>query len=42
VLEHLQIQPFAVDVSGGVELDKGIKDPAKIDAFLSEVYRVNN
>jgi len=37
-----QVQPFAVDVSGGVEQDKGIKDPAKIDAFLSEVYRVNN
>lgn len=37
-----QVQPFAVDVSGGVEQSKGIKDPAKIDAFLSEVYRVNN
>jgi len=36
-----QVQPFAVDVSGGVEQSKGIKDPAKIDAFLSEVYGVN-
>ena len=37
-----QVKPFAVDVSGGVEQSKGIKDPAKIDAFLSEVYGVNN
>jgi len=37
-----QVRPFAVDVSGGVEQSKGIKDPAKIDAFLSEVYGVNN
>lgn len=36
-----QVQPFAVDVSGGVEQSKGIKDPVKIDAFLSEVYGVN-
>lgn len=36
-----QVQPFAVDVSGGVEQSKGIKDPAKIDAFLSEVYGVS-
>jgi phosphoribosylanthranilate isomerase len=34
-----QVRPFAVDVSGGVEADKGIKDPAKIKAFIDEVRR---
>ena len=32
-----QVQPFAVDVSGGVEEDKGIKAPKKINAFMQEV-----
>lgn len=36
-----QVRPFAVDVSGGVEADKGIKDPGKITAFADEVYRVD-
>lgn len=36
-----QVNPFAVDVSGGVEASKGIKDHGKITEFLSEVYRVN-
>ena len=35
-----QVQPYAVDVSSGVELDKGIKDSKKIAAFMSEVSRV--
>ena len=35
-----QVQPFAVDVSGGVEAAKGIKDPSKIQAFINEVNRV--
>lgn len=35
-----QVQPFAVDVSGGVEVEKGIKDVSKIQAFINEVYRV--
>jgi phosphoribosylanthranilate isomerase len=34
-----QVQPFAVDVSGGVEASKGIKDHSKINEFISEVYR---
>lgn len=36
-----QVRPFAVDVSGGVEADKGIKDPGKITAFVDEVYCVD-
>ncbi|NLY58716.1 MAG: phosphoribosylanthranilate isomerase [Gammaproteobacteria bacterium] len=32
--------PWAVDVSGGVELSRGIKDDAKINAFIQEVKRV--
>ncbi|MFT7414444.1 MAG: phosphoribosylanthranilate isomerase [Methylophagaceae bacterium] len=32
-----QVQPYAVDVSGGVELAKGIKDKQKITAFMHEV-----
>ena len=31
-----QVQPYAVDVSGGVEKEKGIKDPVKINNFISE------
>jgi phosphoribosylanthranilate isomerase len=33
-----QVQPYAVDVSGGVEISKGIKDAAKIAAFMQQVY----
>lgn len=44
-----QVRPWAVDVSGGVEVTdgspsgtrKGIKDAAKITEFLSEVNRAN-
>ena len=36
-----QVTPFAVDVSGGVEAAKGIKDHGKITAFIDEVYRVD-
>jgi phosphoribosylanthranilate isomerase len=31
------VRPYAVDVSGGVESAKGVKDPAKMAAFLREV-----
>lgn len=36
------LRPFAVDVSGGVEAEKGIKDPAKIKAFINEVRRAEH
>jgi len=33
-----QVLPYAVDVSGGVEASKGIKDAVKIAAFMCQVY----
>ena len=37
-----QVRPYAVDVSGGVERDKGIKDPDKIARFIEEVRHADN
>ncbi len=34
----MQVSPYAVDVSGGVEVSKGIKDAAKIATFMQQVY----
>jgi phosphoribosylanthranilate isomerase len=36
-----QVRPYAVDVSSGVEAGKGIKDVAKIAAFINEVKNVD-
>lgn len=36
-----QVHPYAVDVSGGVEMEKGIKDREKIAAFMRGVERAN-
>lgn len=33
-----QVKPYAVDISGGVESAKGIKDAAKIAVFMQQVY----
>lgn len=32
-----QVHPYAVDVSGGVEFAKGVKDTAKVAAFMASV-----
>jgi phosphoribosylanthranilate isomerase len=36
------VHPYAVDVSGGVERSKGIKDAMKIEAFIAGVKRGDN
>jgi len=33
----MKVRPYAVDVSGGVEVSKGIKDISKINAFMEQV-----
>ena len=46
VKEHVhairQVKPYAVDVSGGVELDKGIKDHKKVADFIRQVRAADN
>lgn len=37
-----QVRPYAVDVSGGVEAAKGIKDTGKMAAFIAGVNRGDN
>jgi phosphoribosylanthranilate isomerase len=35
------VQPYGVDVAGGVEKEKGIKDHAKLRKFIAEVRRAS-
>lgn len=35
------VQPYAVDVSSGVESARGVKDSAKVKSFIQEVRRVD-
>jgi phosphoribosylanthranilate isomerase len=37
-----QVKPYAVDVSGGVEQSKGVKDEAKIAAFVRAVEQARS
>jgi len=37
----VQTQPYAVDVSGGVEASKGIKDSNKIEMFIDQVKQAD-
>lgn len=36
-----EVRPYAVDVSSGVEREKGIKDAARIAAFINEVRQAD-
>lgn len=37
-----RVRPYAVDVSGGVERERGVKDPEKMAAFMRGVIRGDN
>lgn len=39
VAATIELPIYAVDVSGGIEIDKGKKDPAKMRAFMKAVKR---
>jgi phosphoribosylanthranilate isomerase len=38
----LEVKPYAVDITSGVEQAKGIKDPTKMRQFMSKVNNIRN
>ena len=41
-LNNFKDKPFLIDVSGNLELEKGVKDINKIDKFLNTVHNISS
>ena len=40
-LTKFKNKPYIIDISGHLELEKGVKDLNKIDKFLNTVHNIN-